>query len=219
MVDPQYVELLNLVESVDARIPWIHGRSGGGAKGRVSAHSRRAATRGVRRGHRPPGPAEIGGAGAGCRGARTVGFPRAHLREPAARVLYTDAPDPGPAVHVVHKNLALLEAVGVSDRRARFPVNIPRTAGRPVGDGAVCGRRLCPDQPRRRVAEQALAARAVRRGRRRASERSRPAVGRAVGARRGALAAEVVAMPRLARRSWRRRPRSSTSWGSRVRRG
>jgi heptosyltransferase I len=60
-------------------------------------------------------------------GVKTVGFPRAHLREPAARLLYTHAPDPGTAAHVVHKNLALLAAVGVSDLRVRFPVAIPRT--------------------------------------------------------------------------------------------
>ena len=38
---------------------------------------------------------------------RTIGFPRKHLREPLARLFYTDAPDPGDATHVIYKNLAL----------------------------------------------------------------------------------------------------------------
>jgi heptosyltransferase-1 len=58
---------------------------------------------------------------------RTIGFPRAHLREAAARLFYSHAPDPGPATHVVHKNLALLGALGVGDREVRFPIHIPRT--------------------------------------------------------------------------------------------
>jgi ADP-heptose:LPS heptosyltransferase len=61
------------------------------------------------------------------RGKRTIGFPRQHLREPLARVFYTDAPDPGAATHVIDKNLSLLQALGVSDRVVRFPISIPRT--------------------------------------------------------------------------------------------
>jgi heptosyltransferase I len=61
-------------------------------------------------------------------GARqTIGFPRTHLREPFARLFYTTAPDPGAAVHVIFKNLALLAPVGVDDRQPRFPLVIPAT--------------------------------------------------------------------------------------------
>ena len=59
---------------------------------------------------------------------RTIGFPRLHLREPLARLCYTEAPDPGGAAHVIVKNLALLSALGVSDRSVRFPLNVPESA-------------------------------------------------------------------------------------------
>jgi ADP-heptose:LPS heptosyltransferase len=56
---------------------------------------------------------------------RTFGFSRAHLREPLASVFYTDTPDLGTAVHVVHKALALVAAVGVRPGEPSFPVTIP----------------------------------------------------------------------------------------------
>jgi heptosyltransferase-1 len=62
------------------------------------------------------------------RARHTIGFPRKHLREPLARLFYTDAPDPGDATHVIYKNLALLAPLQVMDRRVRFPIEIPRTA-------------------------------------------------------------------------------------------
>jgi ADP-heptose:LPS heptosyltransferase len=58
---------------------------------------------------------------------RTVGFPRAHLREPLARLFYTRTADVSRPVHVVFKNLALLEAVGVREPRVEFPLEIPST--------------------------------------------------------------------------------------------
>ncbi|HEY6506883.1 MAG TPA: glycosyltransferase family 9 protein, partial [Vicinamibacterales bacterium] len=62
-------------------------------------------------------------------GARqTFGFPRAHLREALARALYTDMPDVGTAVHVVHKALAMVAAVGVPLREPSFPLTIPASA-------------------------------------------------------------------------------------------
>jgi lipopolysaccharide heptosyltransferase I len=60
-------------------------------------------------------------------GRRTIGFPMKHLREKAARLFYTAAPDPGDATHVIYKNLALLTPLAVIDRRLRFPLEIPHT--------------------------------------------------------------------------------------------
>ncbi len=57
--------------------------------------------------------------------ARVLGFPRAHLREPAARLFYTEAVAPGPGVHVVHKNLGLVRALGITPGPPRFPLSAP----------------------------------------------------------------------------------------------
>ncbi len=57
--------------------------------------------------------------------ARTFGFPRPHLREPLARMLYSETPDMGTAVHVVHKALAMVAAVGVRPGEPSFPLEIP----------------------------------------------------------------------------------------------
>jgi ADP-heptose:LPS heptosyltransferase len=59
---------------------------------------------------------------------RTIGYPRAHLREPLAALFYTETPDPGEAVHVIHKSLALVSALDVRDSRVHFPIGIPRTS-------------------------------------------------------------------------------------------
>ena len=129
MVDPSYTELLGLVPSVDTLIP-VDPRSLG-RRGQRAGFLR--TIRDVRRtGYDAvfdlQGLLKSALLSRAAGAAKTVGFPRAHLREPAARFLYTHAPDPGAATHVIQKNLALLDAVGVSDRRVRFPVNIPRTA-------------------------------------------------------------------------------------------
>jgi heptosyltransferase I len=128
MVDPRYVELLNLVESIDARIP-VDPR----ALGRGSERGQLLRTLRELRRTRYDAVIDLQGLlksavlARAAGGRKTIGFPRAHLREPAARLLYTQAPDPGPRTHVIHMSLALLSAVGVSDPRVRFPVNIPRT--------------------------------------------------------------------------------------------
>ena len=135
LVDPGYVELLELVECIDTPIAFDPRalRIGGDAlrvlKGLRAAHYDAVVDlQGLLK------SAVLGRlAGAG----RTVGFPRAHLREPLARLFYTDAPDPGVAPHVIHKNLGLLRSLDVSDRTVRFPVRIPRTdAIRSVKDRA-----------------------------------------------------------------------------------
>jgi heptosyltransferase-1 len=64
---------------------------------------------------------------------RRIGFPREHLREPLARFFYTETRDPGSAAHVIHKNLALVGALGVTERRVEFPLDVPCTE---AGDAA-----------------------------------------------------------------------------------
>ena len=129
MVDPRYVELLNLVAGLDRRI---------GVDPRAIKHGRpRQQFRETLRDLRQIGyDAAIDLQGLlksamlarSVRARRTIGFPRQHLREPLARLFYTDAPDPGEATHVIYKNLALLAPLQVTDRRVRFPLEIPRTA-------------------------------------------------------------------------------------------
>lgn len=58
---------------------------------------------------------------------RTIGFPRAHLREPLARAFYSDTPDPGERQHVIEKNLALLAPLGVRAAVPAFPIAVPQS--------------------------------------------------------------------------------------------
>jgi lipopolysaccharide heptosyltransferase I len=128
VVDPKYVELLNLVACIDHRVP-LDPRAVRGAPGQPGLVRR------VRELRRVAYDAVIDLQGllksallARAVGARrTVGFPRQHLREPLARLLYTDVPDPGGAVHVVYKNLALLAPFDAVETRPRFPIAVQRT--------------------------------------------------------------------------------------------
>jgi ADP-heptose:LPS heptosyltransferase len=58
--------------------------------------------------------------------ARTIGLPRAHLREPQARFFYTDTADLGAATHVIHKGLSLLRALDVTTTAVHFPLRVPQ---------------------------------------------------------------------------------------------
>lgn len=61
---------------------------------------------------------------------RVVGFNRKYAREPLARLFYSDRHDPGgegiyapsETRHVVHINLGMLTALGISDQRVEFPI-------------------------------------------------------------------------------------------------
>jgi heptosyltransferase I len=123
LVDPRYAELLQLVSGIDALVP-VDPRRGLRPLYSTILRLRRA---------RYDAVLDLQGllkssVLARLAGAKiTIGFPRVHLREPMARVFYSHAPDPGPATHVVHKNLALLEAVDVHDRRPYFPLDVPTT--------------------------------------------------------------------------------------------
>jgi heptosyltransferase-1 len=55
-------------------------------------------------------------------GARTVGFARPWLREPASALLYSEVVDATGAAHVIDRNLRLLQAIGVADMRIETPL-------------------------------------------------------------------------------------------------
>ncbi len=129
MVDPRYVELLNLVVGLDRRI-------GVDPRAIKRGHARRRFRQTLRelRGTEYDAAIDLQGLlksamlARSIRAHQTIGFPRKHLREPLARLFYTDAPDPGLATHVIYKNLALLAPLHVTDLRVRFPLEIRRTA-------------------------------------------------------------------------------------------
>jgi lipopolysaccharide heptosyltransferase I len=60
--------------------------------------------------------------------ARVIGFDRAALREPAARLLYTETVEPDDAGHVVRKNLSLLHALRVHGAEIEMPMAPPASA-------------------------------------------------------------------------------------------
>ena len=128
MVDPRYVELLNLVSGIDRRIP-VDPRTIKHGEGRRKF---RETLRELRHTDYDAvidlqGLLKSAMLARSVRGRKTIGFPRKHLREPFARLFYTVAPDPGEATHVIYKNLELLAPLKVLDRRVRFPLEIVRT--------------------------------------------------------------------------------------------
>jgi lipopolysaccharide heptosyltransferase I len=127
MVDPRYVELLSLVECVDRSIAvdprqLFRGRTGLFSIFRELRRTRYEAAIDLQGLLKSAALARL--VGARC----TIGFPREHLREPLARVFYTDTPDPGAAPHIIQKNLALLWPLDADTTRVLFPIRIPRTA-------------------------------------------------------------------------------------------
>jgi lipopolysaccharide heptosyltransferase I len=126
LVDPRYVELLNLVECIDRRVPFdprdlLRGGTGAWAVVRELRRTQYDAVIDLQ------GLLKSAVLSRLVRAQQTIGFPRSHLREPLARLFYTQTPDPGSASHVIDKNLALVAALGVVDHTVRFPVAIPRT--------------------------------------------------------------------------------------------
>jgi len=129
MVDPRYVELLDLVKGIDRRIA-VDPRAIKHGTGRQKF---RETLRELRKSDYDAvidlqGLLKSAMLARSVHGRKTIGFPRRHLREPFARLFYTEAPDPGDATHVIYKNLALLVPLKVEDRRLRFPLEIPRTS-------------------------------------------------------------------------------------------
>ena len=60
--------------------------------------------------------------------ARVVGFDAAHLREPQASALYTEAVVPPEGAHVIHKNLAVLSALNIGDPPVEITLAPPADA-------------------------------------------------------------------------------------------
>jgi heptosyltransferase I len=123
LIDPRYVEVLNLVPVLSERIG-VNPRGSRAALLRVIGDLRRA---------RYDAALDLQGliksavlaraAGA----AQTIGLTRPHLRESPASLFYSRRVDPE-ARHVVYKNLALLDALGISRGEAEFPLRIPDSA-------------------------------------------------------------------------------------------
>lgn len=66
---------------------------------------------------------------------RVVGFAAPHLRERAARSLYTETHDPlavRAVTHVIERNLALVEALGVPTGPPHFPIESPSSQATPA---------------------------------------------------------------------------------------
>ncbi len=101
-----------------------------------------------------------------CGAARVVGWERASRREPASSLLVTESVARSGGGHVIDKNLALLRPLGIEAVGLReFPLPFSAEAVARVdaglsglGDGGARGA-----QPRRRLGEQAVAGRALRR--------------------------------------------------------
>jgi lipopolysaccharide heptosyltransferase I len=126
LVDPRYAALLDLVECLDRRIPFdprdvVRGRGGAWAVLRNLRRARYDAVIDLQGLLKSAVLARLVAA------RRTIGLPPQHLREPLARLCYSETPDPGPAAHVIHRSLGLLRAVDVHDAAVHFPIAIPRT--------------------------------------------------------------------------------------------
>jgi lipopolysaccharide heptosyltransferase I len=128
MVDPAYNEFLGLTTCIDRRIP-VDPRAfrRGPARRQLRETVRSLREVGYDAVLDLQGLLKSAVLARSVRGRRTIGFPRRHLREPLARFFYTSTADPGDAAHVIHKNLALLAALGVHEPALRFPLAIPRT--------------------------------------------------------------------------------------------
>ena len=123
LVDPRYVELVQLVTAVNHVVP-IDPRAGMIRLFATLSELRRRKYKvaidfqGL---IKSATMARMAGA------ERLLGFPQAELREKAARAFYTDSPETVRATHVVHKNLELVAALGIETGEPAFPLNVPRT--------------------------------------------------------------------------------------------
>lgn len=69
--------------------------------------------------------------------ARVIGFATGSLREPLARVFYTEAHEPQGVTHVIDQNLSLLEPLGIPAGAPEFPLErVASDVARQVRDAA-----------------------------------------------------------------------------------
>lgn len=121
IVDPRYTELLRMVKGIDGVIPF-DPRGGWRQLLQTARELRR---------RRYDAAVDLQGLiksavlarAAGAR--RVIGFTRAHLREPLARLFYTETRDPGDVPHVIQKGLSLMRAFGVTETSISFPLVVP----------------------------------------------------------------------------------------------
>jgi heptosyltransferase I len=124
VVDPRYAELLTLVTAVDRTIPLDPRESLGGLLRAIRALRQTRYEAAIDLQGLVKSAALARGAGA----RRTIGYPRAFLREPLAALFYSERPDPGPGPHVIHLGLGMMRALDVTDTTIAFPIAIPRSA-------------------------------------------------------------------------------------------
>jgi lipopolysaccharide heptosyltransferase I len=122
VTDPRYIEVLRLVRGVD-RCVAVDTRDIGATLGTI----RELRGTGYAAAFDFQGLIKSAVLARAAGATRTIGLPRGHLRESAARFFYTDMPDVGRAAHVIFKNLALLTAVGVRSSSVGFPLDIAVT--------------------------------------------------------------------------------------------
>jgi heptosyltransferase I len=121
IVDPRYADLVGCVTAVDRvigydpRESWWASRTVVGRLRRSRYHAA-IDLQGLLK-------SAVLARAAGAR--RTIGFTRAQLREPLAALFYTDAHDPGDLPHVIHKGIALIQTVAVTDASIAFPLELP----------------------------------------------------------------------------------------------
>ena len=121
IVDPQYVELVRLVGGIDGVIPF-DPRQG---MGRLLHTARTLRRTGYDAVIDLQGLLKSAVLARVASSGRVIGFTRAHLREPLASLFYTETHDPGSNPHVVHKGLALMRALGVTETAISFPLRLP----------------------------------------------------------------------------------------------
>jgi heptosyltransferase-1 len=125
LVDPRYLDVVGLVRGVRKAIAFD-------PRGLMTARDRAgtlATIRDLRREHYDAvldlqGLVKSASVSRLASGRRTVGFGRSALREPAARVFYTDVVEVPQGVHVIQKNLKLLTAVGVHTIEPEFGIRV-----------------------------------------------------------------------------------------------
>jgi len=141
LVDPRYVDVVQMVNGLNRAIPFdprllMVGRERGDALATIGGlrHERYDVVLDLQGLVKSAAAARMAG------GQQTIGFARAHLREPAARFFYTRTADVPAGIHIVEKNLALLTAIDVKPAEPEFALNLPRS---PLVDGVMV--RFGPD--------------------------------------------------------------------------